>query len=540
MNFTTEHNAKQDIKDDKLGLKNYVEKVAKAIYTYSDTDALVLSVEGEWGSGKTSFINFLKKEIKKLDVENKKYYFIHFNPWLITDSEQMVKLFFRELETIILSASVGAKIEEFKKDFKRFVSFLAPDDVTIGINSTKLKYNVANRLGSEPKTLEESKNGINEYLKDLDKKIIIIIDDIDRLTDKETEHIFRLVKSMADFNNLIYILSYDKVIVSKALETFKSENGERYLEKIINYPLTLPKVHSITIESLLYKAFEALYEKFHREEESPTTIYKDKCKTTVELISKYIKNIRDTNQLISIVSFEYPIIYEDVNFFDFIILSVIKLKAYTLYEYIYKYQNYFMYNYKVAESRLSDNDKQIKDTLIKYSQYKILIDKLFDNKKMKCRLQKGYYIENYFSFSVSNNKLTQNNFLEISKKLCGDNFDEYRKIIEEYENNNPYFIEYLEDYSCQLMKEDSFIINSFKMYKKTEKEDYLSPLKICKKLDDRYVDFYKNCTNLSVYEKRELLHGIGYVFSPEIETEIKKILSIKNDMQTYADAMSKL
>jgi predicted KAP-like P-loop ATPase len=55
------------------------------------------------------------------------------------------------------------------------------------------------------------------------------------------ETFFRLIKGIADFDNLIYILLYDKQIVANSLEKFKSEKGEKYLDKIVQYPIHVPK-----------------------------------------------------------------------------------------------------------------------------------------------------------------------------------------------------------------------------------------------------------------------------------------------------------
>ena len=89
---------------------------------------------------------------------------------------------------------------------------------------------------------------MTNYLKDLESKILIVVDDIDRLTDSETEIFFRLIKGIADFDNLIYLLLFDKVIVSNSLKTFKNEDGEKYLDKIIQYSISIPNEKDLKFE----------------------------------------------------------------------------------------------------------------------------------------------------------------------------------------------------------------------------------------------------------------------------------------------------
>ena len=57
----------------------------------------------------------------------------------------------------------------------------------------------------------------DKSLKD-DLKIIVTIDDIDRLTKEEIIAVFQLVKNLADFPNTVYLLAFDYDIVTKALE----------------------------------------------------------------------------------------------------------------------------------------------------------------------------------------------------------------------------------------------------------------------------------------------------------------------------------
>ncbi|MDN5094288.1 KAP family P-loop NTPase fold protein [Aliarcobacter butzleri] len=223
----------KDKENDKLNFLPFAQKVAKGIKNYKQNETFIISIEGKWGSGKTSLMNLIENEIKD-DFE-----IMHFNPWLLTDIRQVIKLFFDELIKVLCYGSFKAKWnEDIKKDIKTLANILLPDNINIDVGLIiKLGYKPKDTFLKNDESLEKVKSRINEYLKNLDKKIVIIVDDIDRLTDQETEFIFRLTKGIADFDNLIYILLYDKSIVAKSLQTFKNENGEKYLEKIVQYSL---------------------------------------------------------------------------------------------------------------------------------------------------------------------------------------------------------------------------------------------------------------------------------------------------------------
>ena len=183
------------------------------------------------------------------------------------------------------------------------------------------------------KSIESIKKDIGKLLKQLNKKIIIIVDDIDRLTDKETEFIFRLTKGIADFDNLIYILLYDKNIVTRSLQTFKKENGEKYLEKIVQYSLPVPKPHRRTMYNLLFDKLDNIIKNV--ENDRHQIISNQNIGYILDrVIDSHIITIRDINSIVNVVSFEYPIIAEDVNFADFFLISLIRIKNITLYELI--------------------------------------------------------------------------------------------------------------------------------------------------------------------------------------------------------------
>jgi len=91
----------------------------------------------------------------------------------------------------------------------------------ISETAQKLLLKIANYFDSKSqinsKTIIELKSEIIKYLSKRNKKIIIIIDDIDRLNEREIKEIFRLVRVNADFPNTIYVLAFDRKIVEANL-----------------------------------------------------------------------------------------------------------------------------------------------------------------------------------------------------------------------------------------------------------------------------------------------------------------------------------
>ena len=248
-------------KDDLLDFKKLYESISNHLSYYEEKDTLIISIEGEWGSGKTSLSNFIIEKIEEIEEKNivsneilhKKIFVIKFSPWMITDLNNLIKYFFSELMKTILKINKKLKKQQVIDDFKKFVQLITPDKFTIG----GAEYSIDKFFNSE-ESIFKSKVKIANYLKDLESKILIVVDDIDRLTDSETEIFFRLIKGIADFDNLIYLLLFDKVIVSNSLKTFKNEDGEKYLDKIIQIPFYTPKLEHSKIEKVLFNRLDSI------------------------------------------------------------------------------------------------------------------------------------------------------------------------------------------------------------------------------------------------------------------------------------------
>ncbi len=458
----------KDIDNDKLNFLPFAQKVVKGIKNYKQDETFIISIEGKWGSGKTSLMNLIEKEIKD-DVE-----IMHFNPWLLTDIRQVIKLFFDELIKVLCYGSFKAKWnEDIKKDIKTLANILLPDNINVDIGLIKLGYKPKDVFIKNDESLEKIKSRINEYLKNLDKKIVIIVDDIDRLTDEETEFIFRLTKGIADFDNLIYILLYDKSIVTKSLQTFKKEDGEKYLEKIVQYSLSVPKPHRLTLDKLLFQKLDEIIENLKKEDNQ---IFFDTNKwssVVIKVLNKHILTVRDINSIINILSFEYPIVVEDVNFTDFFLLTLLRVKNNNLYESVYENKDKFL----LDEKNIEDNFRTYLD---EQKEFKNILELLFPNLQKNLHPQLAskydiandhknkyltdiYYFENYFSLSISEDKLAYKNFKEVENTVFDANFDNFRnKILElDKQRKSSLFLEMFEQNSLEKNIEQEKLENVF-------------------------------------------------------------------------------
>lgn len=124
---------------------------------------------------------------------------------------------------------------------------------------------------------------------------VVFIDDLDRLPADELQEMFRVIKSVANFPNVVYVLAYDREVVSAALDKFHPGRGELFLEKIVQMPLTMPKPENLKNKLLYQEIFSplpAMYGFFQQISEHSTS------RECWELIaSRLIKQPRDAKRL---------------------------------------------------------------------------------------------------------------------------------------------------------------------------------------------------------------------------------------------------
>ena len=334
-----------DKKDDLLGRSTFVSNLARSIVDNKSTDTFCIGIYGKWGSGKTSIINMLKQEIGSVyefDPNNQKPVVISFNPWNFSCNEHLLKQFFIRLYNELSSSKdrklgkVGTALKKYSfalevSNYLPIPAYAAKLITTAGKKGAEI---VGDKLESYSLSKSDDiflqKEKVIKLLNEQERKIIVIIDDIDRLSNEEIRLVFKLINSVANFPNVIYLLSFDKDIVVKALEKVQEGNGNEYLEKIIQIPISLPEVKKDKINIVLFNKLDELLEvsgvKFF--DQSYWQAVFPKC------IEPFINNLRDINRLYNVISFKLNSISSETNFVDIVAISTIETFCPQIYQWI--------------------------------------------------------------------------------------------------------------------------------------------------------------------------------------------------------------
>lgn len=242
-----------DASEDRLTREPFAHLIAKALLSNGPSGASVIGLVAPYGTGKSSVAKMVEGIIR--DQAS----IVRFEPWMIGTREALAEEFFVALGRAVVPAD-GAEISEStRKTFYRYGSKVLKA-VSIGASALgaivpgsevagKAANSAADAMelaaaGLEARagqpTLAEARQQLIEDLADLNRTVVVIVDDVDRLTRDELRTLLQLIKACADLPNVRYLLLYDRDQLLHALEGFVNDSAA-FLEKIINQPFDLPE-----------------------------------------------------------------------------------------------------------------------------------------------------------------------------------------------------------------------------------------------------------------------------------------------------------
>lgn len=241
---------------DLLGRAGIAESFAGQVLALDASEGAAVGVFGPWGSGKTSFINLARRTFESEDVP-----VLDFNPWMFSGAEQLVGRFFSEL-----SAEMGEEngLSEIGEAFRKFgAAFNAVAGVASALLAVpqigEIVKNIteAANATAHPESIVALRKKIESTLRQRDSRVIVFLDDVDRLSGPEIREVFKLVRLTASFPNLVYIVACDRRRVEKALKE-RGLPGRDYLEKIIQFPFNLPETPRSAIREEAHAAIDSI------------------------------------------------------------------------------------------------------------------------------------------------------------------------------------------------------------------------------------------------------------------------------------------
>lgn len=267
----TEDNLKESLKKDILKRNTKINNLLRLINSL--TRNTIITIDGAWGTGKTVFVKQIEtinkcdfnengkeivlRNIDKLVKEtfNSNHIVYYYNAWendnhndpLLSIIYKLINDFpkFKNITTDLKSNKIPINLKEFLKTWSQGL-----------IQATEVQ--TLEELVNDIYTVDEQKQAFNNLLNSIipnGKKMVIIIDELDRCNPKFAIDIIETIKHFYDNNNIIFILSSNNEQLAHTVSKFYGNNfdGYGYLNKIYNFIVSLEKVNPVSYVTLAFE-----------------------------------------------------------------------------------------------------------------------------------------------------------------------------------------------------------------------------------------------------------------------------------------------
>ena len=286
-------------------------------YLLSDLDSIDLSnhsysvgVTGEWGTGKSSFLNLFEKKVQS-ETDG---IVVRFYPRCVSSISYIQDSFFDTFSNVLNKYHLG-----IGKSISKYVKALRLIDDKGVINR------ITNAL--QCFKTDKIKESINKELEAINKRVYVIIEDLDRLTGAELLEVFKLIDRNGDFCNVIYLSAYDKKYVNSVLrKELGYDNEQDFTDKYFCYELPLPKQKTWLIKNYISHHLQNLGREFDDGSSTYNIELAREWKRNADTLVKMLGTMRHVKRYINLFMSRYPIVKDDVNVGDFLLLTLIRYK----------------------------------------------------------------------------------------------------------------------------------------------------------------------------------------------------------------------
>lgn len=385
------------------------EIVDRALATDISKESFSVGITGSWGTGKSTMLGNIKKAI------GNRAYVVEFNPWNSQTPSQIITDFFSEIR-----GKLSTDYRTLSKPVMRYAKLLTD------IKLNPVESWVVSRLNNyAEKDLSSCKELVAKELKKLDRPLVVLIDDTDRLEGDEMFEVLRLVRNTAKLPNVIYFVTFDKSYLVGQLTQKKMPDAAQYVEKIFPVEIAMPYAEKHLLISALYYDINQMM----KNERLANWVYRNisylYLMKAVEILGSYRQVKRFARLFTTEVSYMKTVFKMlELDITDLFWLTVIQLTDHVVYENMFLSPEFYfktersnntnVYLLKDGEGELNDLDRNTKSVLeIMFSKNRGGVD----NSICFCD---NYY--NYFYMGLEKGRVSLHEVEELMK--AGEKIDE--------------------------------------------------------------------------------------------------------------------
>ena len=385
----------QNISQDELGFDAPAKKLAEAILQSASPEGFVIGLEGVWGSGKSSLINLIAKNLKAVNSAPE---IVHFSPWLISSRDALLSQLFGEIagaaDAILDAKSTSAEMEKNAtgkkiniadksrlgdqiEKYGNYLAWAGTAAKVAGLVGVPLASGIGDtleKIGNEGSSLvrktplNDQREAIKSELRKLDRRIIVFIDDLDRLEPKDVGEVVRLVRAVGDFPNVVYVLSYSRDILAKNLaKAFSLSEEDRYIDKIVQVTFRVPQPESFALRRLFRAGVEELFPDYIANATTGTDISAgERIRDAIDgQGGSSLQTPRDVKRALNALRLYAGASLDNIDLGDLIWLQLIRLRNEKLYSWVENYMTLVGSIVNENGSMNSEGKKKISAELVK-------------------------------------------------------------------------------------------------------------------------------------------------------------------------------
>ena len=300
--------------EDWLGFTGQVERlfdVLQSLELKEEPSSLTLGVIAQWGKGKSSFINLLMAKAKKQgDIV------VCFNPRNSKNVAQIQEDFFDAFAKVLSEYYIG------------FGFLLGRYTKHLGLLG---QYEWTRPLESLLTLLlpEKDEQAINAALYSIGRRVYVVIDDLDRLTGEEIIEVLKLVDRNASFNNVVFVMAYDKEYINNVLRKHLDHGLDHsFIDKYVTWEVTIPEVDGEVLKAAMERYLKLRMPKLSIEELQQTL---DGWGSVSDIITGYLESVRHLKRYLNLMIPRYREVYYRVNPADFFLVSLLQYRYLSIY-----------------------------------------------------------------------------------------------------------------------------------------------------------------------------------------------------------------
>lgn len=340
---------------DALGRTVFARQLLQLLQLVDANSGAVIGLEGEWGSGKSWVLRQMDAILEEIP-EGKRPIVLRFNPWMVSGTTALVETFLSQLAAEIAQkssvtdqlkngAGLASKLIEYAgvlssaKHFSTIANLVLPgsglvlEGISAAADSTKqaagadLKTQLDRWQQPGKLSVTAARQAVVDQLQTIGRRIVVEVDDLDRIAPQDVSAMIQAIKAVADFPNVVYVLAYDVVNTAKSLESalnLAAGEGRRYLEKIVHLELPMPDVPAFKMQAYAIDQLKAV---LLPEVKGNETKELEDIEKALPLAAAIMQTPRDVLRLCTRLRIVAPAMRGEVNLADILLIEALQQKA---------------------------------------------------------------------------------------------------------------------------------------------------------------------------------------------------------------------